>query len=98
MNWVDQPRTSADERDVVWAPRCRHCLCAVAGFGRFFVFSLTSRFFVNSHFDHSRAWIPACLLTSAPMHRCFPSNLSTTTQGAIVKLREASPELCTLFI
>jgi len=73
MNWVDQPRTSADERDVVWAPRCRHCLCAVAGFGRFFVFSLTSRFFVNSHLDHSRAWIPACSLTSAPMHRCFPS-------------------------
>jgi len=26
MNWVDQPRTSADERDVVWAPCCRDCV------------------------------------------------------------------------
>mmetsp|Transcript_25267 Transcript_25267/g.37148 ORF Transcript_25267/g.37148 Transcript_25267/m.37148 type:complete len:87 (+) Transcript_25267:75-335(+) len=52
------------------------------------VFSLTSRFFVNSHLDHFRAWIPACSLTAALLHRCFPSNLSTTTQGAIVKLRK----------
>jgi len=37
MNWVDRPRTSADERDVVWAPRCRDCVWAVAGFGRFFI-------------------------------------------------------------
>ena len=50
--------------------------------------SLTSRFFVNSHLDHFRAWIPACSLTAALLHRCFPSNLSTTTQGAIVKLRK----------
>jgi len=35
MNWVDQPRTSADERDVVWAPCCRDCVWAVAGFGCF---------------------------------------------------------------
>jgi len=35
MNWVDQPRTSADERDV--ALRCRYCVWAVAGFGRFFI-------------------------------------------------------------
>jgi len=62
------------------------------------VFSLTSRFFVNSHLDHSRAWIPACSLTAALLHRYFPSNLSATTQGAIVKLRGASSELCTLFI
>ena len=69
---------------------------AVAGFGRF---SLTFRFFVNSHLDHSWAWIPACSPTAALLHRCFPSNLSTTTwQGAIVKLRGASSELCTLFI
>ena len=33
---VRRPRTSADERDVVWAPRCRDCVWAVAGFGRFF--------------------------------------------------------------
>ena len=64
----------------------------------FIIFSLTSRFFVNSHLDDSRAWIPACLLTVALLHRCFPSNLSTTTQGAIVKLRGASSVLCTLFI
>jgi len=34
--------------------------------------------------------------TGALLHRCFPFNLSTTTQGAIVKLRGASLELCTL--
>ena len=51
-------------------------------------FSLTSRFFVNSQLDHFRAWILASSLTSALLHRCFPSNLSTTTQGAIVKLRK----------
>ena len=62
------------------------------------VFSLTSRFFVYSHLDHSWAWIPACLLTAALLHRCFPSNLATTAQGVIVKLRGASSELCTLFI
>jgi len=32
------------------------------------------------------------------LYSCFPSNLSTTTQGTIVKLRGASSELCTLFI
>jgi len=26
MNWVDWPRTSADKRDVVCSPRCRHCV------------------------------------------------------------------------
>jgi len=35
MNWVDRPRTSADERDVVCSPRCRDCVSVVAGFGRF---------------------------------------------------------------
>ena len=49
-------------------------------------FSLTSRFFVSSQLDHFRAWIPACSLTAALLHRCFPFNLSTATQGAIVKL------------
>jgi len=37
MNWGARPRTSADERDVVWAPRCRDCVWAVAGFGRSFI-------------------------------------------------------------
>ena len=95
MNWVDRPRTSADERDVVWALRCRECVWAVAGFD---CFSLTFRFFMNSHLNHSRAWIPACSLTAVLLHRCFSSNLSTTTQGAIVKLHGACSELCTLFI
>jgi len=62
------------------------------------VFQLTFRFFVNSHLDHSRAWITLCSPTAALVRRWFPSNLSTTTQGAIAKLREASSELCTLFI
>jgi len=85
MNWVDQPRTSADERDVVCSPRYHDCVWAVQGL---VVFSLTSRFFVNSQLDHFRAWIPACSVTSTLLHRCFPSNLSTTMQGAIVKLRK----------
>jgi len=37
MNWVDWTHTSADERDVVWAPRCRGFVWAVAGFGCFFI-------------------------------------------------------------
>ena len=37
MNWMDRARTSADERDVVWAPHCCDCVCAVARFGRFFI-------------------------------------------------------------
>ena len=36
MNWVDLPRTSADERDVVCSPRCGDCVWSVAGFGCFF--------------------------------------------------------------
>ena len=31
MNWVDRSRTSADERDVVWVPRCRDYDWGVAG-------------------------------------------------------------------
>ena len=42
----------------------------------------------QSPLDHFRAWIPACLLTAALLHRYFPFNLSTTTQGAIVKPRK----------
>jgi len=36
------------------------------------VFSLTSRFFTNSHLDHSRAWIPACSLNAALCTVAFP--------------------------
>jgi len=94
MNWVDRPRTSADERDVAW----RRAVVIVCGLLQdLVVFSWTSRFFVNSHLDHSRAWIPACSLTAALLYRCFPSDLSTITQGAIVKMCGASSELCTLF-
>jgi len=96
MNWVDRPHTSADEQDVVSAPLCLDCVWAVARVWSFF--SLTFRFFVNSHLDHFLTWIPACSLTAALLHRCFPSNLSLSTQGAIVKLRGASSELSTLFI
>jgi len=62
------------------------------------LFFIDPSFLVNSHFDHSRAWISACSRTAALLYHCFPSNLSITTQGAIVKLRRASSELCTLFI
>jgi len=52
------------------------------------LFLIDASFLVNSHLDHSRTWIPACSLTAAALlHRCFPSNLFTTMQGAIVKLR-----------
>jgi len=94
-NWVDRPHTSADERMLSGRRAVVIVLWAVAGFGRF---SLTFCFIVNSHLDHSWAWIPACSPTAALLHCCFPSKLSTTTQGAIVKLRGASSELCTLFI
>jgi len=92
---VNHPRTSADERMLSGRRAFLIVWWSVAGFGRF---SLTFRFSMNSHLGHSRAWIPACSPTAALLHRCFPSNLSTTMQGAIVKLRGASSELCTLFI
>ena len=67
----------------------RRAVVIVCGlFRAWLFFSLTSRFFANSQLDHFWAWIPACSLTSDLLHRCFPSNLSTTTQGAIVKLRK----------
>jgi len=37
MNWVDQARTSADEREVVCSPRCRDCVLAVQGLVVFFI-------------------------------------------------------------
>jgi len=37
MNWVDQPRTSADEQDVVCSPRCRDYVWAVQGLVVFFI-------------------------------------------------------------
>jgi len=72
---------------VVLAPRCRDFVMGWCGGWLFFIDPL---FLVNSHFGHSRALSPACSPTAALLHRCFPSNLSTTTQGAIVQLRGAS--------
>ena len=37
MNWVDRPRISADERDVVCSPRCRDCVWAVQGLVVYFI-------------------------------------------------------------
>ena len=33
------------------------------------MFFIDPSFLVNSHFDHSRAWIPACSCTAALLHR-----------------------------
>ena len=54
----------------------RRAVVIVCGLFRVWsLFPLTSRFSVNSQLDHFRAWIPACSLTSALLHRCFPSHL-----------------------
>ena len=95
MNLVDRLRTSADERVLSGRRAVVIAWWATCGGWLFFI---DPSFLVNSHLGHSRAWIPACSPNAALLHRCFPSNLSTTTQGAIVKLRGASSELCTLFI
>jgi len=79
--------------DVVWAPRYRDYVMGCCGVWSFFN---DLSFLVNSHLDHSRSWIPACSPNVGLLHRCIPSNLSTTTQGAIVKLRGTSSEWCTL--
>jgi len=65
---------------------------------RVWSFLIVLSFFVNSHLVHSRAWIPSYSPTAALLHRFVPSNLSTTTQGAIVKLRGALSEVYGLFI
>jgi len=59
-------RRRQQQQQRLWAPRCCNCVWVVAGF---FSPSLTSRFSVNSHLHHSRAWIPACSLTAALLHR-----------------------------
>jgi len=93
MDRVDSSwlRTSADERvaQVVWAARCRHGVMGCCGF---WLFSIDFSFFRGQPHGAS-----SCVFAYwALLHRCPPSNLSTTTQGAIVKLRGASLELCTL--
>jgi len=78
---------------VVWAPRCRD---SVMGRCEVWLFFADLSFLVNSQFGHSRAWHPACSHTGALLHCCFPWNLSTTTQGAIIQLRGTFSEWCTL--
>jgi len=80
---------------VVWAVRCRDGAMGCCGVRLFFVYL---SFLVNSHIVHFRARRPACSPTGALLHRWFPSNLSTTTQGAIVKVRETTSELWTLLL
>jgi len=80
---------------VVWARRCHDCMmdCLLG-----LLFFIDPSFLVNSHLGHSRVWSSACSPAGALLHPCVPSNLSTTTQEAIVKLRRTSSEICTLFI
>ena len=63
---------------------------------RFLLFFADLLFLVKSHIVYCRDWPTACSPTGALLHWCCPSNLSTTKQGAIVKLHRVSSELCTL--
>ena len=82
---------------VVWAPRCPDLSDGLlVGVG---CSSLTLRFsWTVTLIILGLGFLPACSLTAALLYRCFPSNLFTTTQGVIVKLRGTSSELCTLFM
>ena len=63
---VDRLRTSADER--VLSGRRAVVIASWAACGGW-LFFIDPSFLVNSHFDHSRAWIPACSRTAALLHR-----------------------------
>jgi len=65
MNLVDWLRTSADER--VLSGRRAVVICVMGCLRGLVV--LDPSFLLNSHFDHSRAWIPACSRTAALLHR-----------------------------
>jgi len=62
MNLVDWLCTSVDER--VLSGRRAVVIC-VMGCLRGWLFFIDPSFLVDSHFDHSRAWISACSLTAA---------------------------------
>ena len=47
------------------------------------IFSSTFRFFVNSHLDHSRAWIPACSPTAALCTVAFPTIFLQLRKGPL---------------
>jgi len=63
---VDWLRTSADEQ--VLSGRRAVVIC-VMGCLQGWLFFIDPSFLVNSHFDHSRAWILACSRTAALLHR-----------------------------
>jgi len=86
VNWL---RTSADEQ-VLSGRR------AVMGCCQFSLLFADLSFLVKNYIVHCQARPTACSPTGALLQCCLPSNLSTTTQGAIVKLHRASPELCIL--
>jgi len=93
MNWMDRPRTSANERMLSGRRAVVIAWWAGAGFGRFFI----DLSFLREQSPWSYSGLDFCVLAyCGSVHHCFPSHLSTTTQGAIVKLRGASSEVCHL--
>jgi len=65
MNLVDSLRTSVDERVLSGRPAVVIC---VIGCLRGWLFFIDPSFLLNSHFDHSRVWIPAYSRTLALLH------------------------------
>jgi len=80
---------------VVWALHCCDGVMSVTCCG-VWILIVDLLFLVNSHFVHSLTWYPAWSSTCPLLHHCFPSNLSTSIQGTIVKLHRNSSEWCTL--
>jgi len=82
MDWMDRPRTSIDERMLSGRLAVVIMRLVVAGFWSSFIdlLLLVAATFCILGLDF-------CVLAYwALLHCWFPSNLSTTTQGAIVKL------------
>ena len=65
MNLVDWLRTSADEWVLFGRRAVVICVMGACGGWLFFI---DPSFLLNSHFDHSRAWIPAYSRTVALLH------------------------------
>jgi len=93
MDRVDRFRTSADE--LVLSGQRAVVMCDGLLRGSWFFFTVL-HYLVNSHIVQSWARASVRSPTGALLHRYFPSNLSTTWLGAIVKLHRASSESCTL--
>jgi len=85
-------RTSADERMPV--QMSGFCLGAALSWlcdglvQGSVVFSSTFRFSVNSHLDHSRAWIPACSPTEALCTAAFPPIFLQLRKGPLWRCAE----------